>query len=178
MTRVTKWAAAMLTAVFFARRFGGDWAALLAAALLSGNTLASGSFAVGIPSGWIFILAPWAIHFFLHRRLALATLATSLAIYFHLAGYATVPAGILVAALLARRWRHLLVVGAATVVLTLPYTIHLVRNLAWYRGQHGHVAVGFAPLIYLAAIPGLVWLLPARTCCAATSPPSPPPPRA
>jgi hypothetical protein len=156
---VLQWAAAMLTAVYFARRFGGDWAALLAAALLSGNTLASGSFAVGIPSGWVFILTPWAIYFFLRERVALATLGTSLAIYFHLAGYATVPAGIAVAALLTRRWRNLLVVGAATVFLTLPYTIHFVSHLAWYRGQHGHVAVSFAPLIYLAAVPGLIWLL-------------------
>ncbi len=156
---VAQWAAAMLTAVFFARRLGGDWAALLAGALLSGNLLAAGSFAIGIPSGWVFILTPWAVHFFLRRQLALAALATSLAIYFHLAGYATVPAGILVAALLTRRWRSLLVTGAATVVLTLPYTVHFLRHLDWYRGQHGHVAVAYAPLIYLAALPGLLWLL-------------------
>jgi hypothetical protein len=156
---VLQWAAAMLTALYFARRFGGDWGALFAVALLSGNALAAGSFAVGIPSGWIFILTPWAIELFLEQRLALAALATSLAIYCHLAGYATVPAGILVAALLARRWRSLWIVGAATALLTAPYTIHLLRYRAWYRGERGHVALELAPLIYLLAVPGLLWLL-------------------
>jgi hypothetical protein len=156
---LAQWAAAMLTAVYFGRRYGGDWGALFAAALVSGNALAAESFAIGIPSGWIFILAPWAIHFFLEGSLALAALATSLAIYCHLAGYATVPTGILVAALLARRWRPLLIVGAATAALTAPYTIHFLRYRAWYRGEHGHVALALAPLIYLVAVPGLVWLL-------------------
>jgi hypothetical protein len=156
---VLQWAAAMGTAVSFGRRYGGDWGALFAAALISGNVLAAGSFAVGIPSGWIFILAPWAIHFFLADRLALAILCTSLAIYCHLGGYATVPVGVLAAALLARRWRGLLVVGAGTVLLTAPYTVHFLRYRSWYRGEHGHVAVGFAPLIYVLAVPGLIWLL-------------------
>lgn len=156
---VLQWAAAMFTAVFFARRFGGDWGALLAAALLSGNALASGSFAIGIPSGWIFILTPWAIHFFLEGRLVLSTLATSLAIYAHLAGYATAPVGVLVAALIVRRWRHLIIVGAGTAILTSPYTIHLLGNLDWYRGERGHVALMMAPLIYIAAAPALIWVL-------------------
>ena len=156
---VLQWAAAMFTAVFFGRRYGGDWGALFAAALISGNVLAAGSFAAGIPSGWIFILAPWAIHFFLAERLALAALATSLAIYCHLGGYATVPVGVLAAALLARRWRALLLVGLGTALLTAPYTVHFLRYRAWYRGEHGHVAVSFAPLIYLLALPGLIWLL-------------------
>jgi hypothetical protein len=156
---VLQWAAAMLTAVFFGRRYGGDRGALFAGALLSGNALAAGSFSVGIPSGWIFILVPWAIYFFLEERLVLATVATSLAIYFHLGGYATVPIGIAVAALFTGRWRSLLLVGAGTAVLTAPYTIHLVRNLSWYRGQRGHVALELAPLIYLAAVPALGWLL-------------------
>lgn len=154
-----QWAAAMLTVVYFARRYGGDWAALFAAALVSGSAFASYSFAVGIPSGWTFILAPWAIYFFLEDRLALAAVATSLAIYFHLASYAVVPFGILVAALIARRWRSLLIVGGATVLITLPYTVHFLRNLAWYQGRKGHTAAEWTPLIYLAAIGGLVPLV-------------------
>jgi hypothetical protein len=156
---VLQWAAAVLTAVYFGRRFGGDRGALFAAALLSGNALAAGSFSVGLPSGWIFILAPWAVHFFLEGRLALAVLATTLGIFCHLAGYATVPTGVLVAALLTRRWRNLLIVGAATVALTAPYTMHLLSNRAWYQGRPGHVALGLAPIIYLAAAPGLIWVL-------------------
>jgi len=156
---VLQWAAAMWTAVYFARRFCGDWGALFAAVLLSGNALSAGSFSVAVASGWIFILAPWAIHFFLEERLVLATLATSLAIYVHLAGYATVPTGVVVAALLTRRWRSLVKVGAGAAFLTAPYTIHLLRHLAWYRGQHGHVALELAPLIYVAAGLGLIWLL-------------------
>ena len=154
-----QWAAAMLTVVFFARLYGGDWAALFAAALISGSAFASYSFAVGIPSGWTFILAPWAIHFFLKDRLAPAALATSLAIYFHLASYAVVPFGIVVAAVIARRWRSLLIVGAATVLITMPYTIHFLRNLAWYQGRKGHTAEEWTPLIYLAAIGGLAPLV-------------------
>jgi hypothetical protein len=154
-----QWAAAMWTVVYFARRYGGDWAALFAAALASGSAFVSYSFAVSIPSGWIFILAPWAIHFLLEDRLVLATAATSLAIYCHLAGYAMAPFGVLVAAILARRWRALLIVGAATAVITAPFTVHFLRNLAWYQGRKGHTAIELTPLIYLAAIGGLVSLL-------------------
>ena len=58
---VAQWAAAMFTAVYFARKIAGDWTALLAGALLAGNAVSASSFANGIPSGWIFILTPWAI---------------------------------------------------------------------------------------------------------------------
>jgi hypothetical protein len=153
---VLQWAAVMFTAAFFARRLGGDAGALFAVALLSGNTLAAGSFAVGIPSGWLFVLTPWAIHFFLEDRPWLAALATAGSIYVHLGGYAMAPVGLMMAALLTRRWRSLVIVGTATVLLTAPYTIHLLRHREWYRGAHGHVALGLAPLIYLAALPG-VW---------------------
>lgn len=154
-----QWVAAMFTAVYFARRYGGDWAALFAAALLSGSAFAAGSFFVGLPSGWTFILTPWAIHFFLRDRLSLSALFATGAIYVHLSGYATAPFGIFVAAVLARRWRNLAIVGVVTALLTAPYTIHFLRHLAWYRGQHGHVATWATPLIYLLAAAGLARLL-------------------
>ena len=153
-----QWGAAMGTLVFFARKYGGDFAGLFGAALLSGS-LASISFAIGIPSGWIFIAAPWAIHFFLEERLALSTLCAVAGIYCHLGGYITAPIGVLIAALLTRRFRALLIVGVATFVLALPYTIHFFRYRAWYRGEHGHVAVLVTPLGLLLALAGLVMLL-------------------
>lgn len=153
-----QWAAAMGTLVFFARKYGGDYAALFAAALLSGS-LASISFAVGIPSGWIFIASPWAIHFFLEDRLALSTLCAVAGIYCHLGRYVTAPVGILIAAVMTRRFRALLIVGLSTFVLALPYTIHFFRYRSWYRGEHGHVAVLTTPLGALLALAGLVMLL-------------------
>jgi hypothetical protein len=98
-----QWAAAMATAAFFALLLGGEWAMLLAAALLSGAGFAATSFAVGIPSGWLFILIPWAIHFFLRRRLVMAVIVTSAAIYVHIAGLIMAPLGIVIAAALSRR---------------------------------------------------------------------------
>ena len=156
---VAQWLAAVLTALYFARRLGGDWAGLFACALLAGNNLSSWMFSVGIPSGWTFILAPWAIHAFAGRRLAAAALFTSLGIYFHLAGFVTLPAGILVAALLTRRWRDLAIVGAATALLTSPYLWHFARHLEWFRGGRGQAEASLAPLILLLALPGLVRVL-------------------
>lgn len=97
--------AAMLTALYFARRLGGDLAGMFAIALLAGSAFASGSFYVGIPSGWLFISIPWAIHFFVTDQLILATVVTSMACYAHLGGFLTAPVGIAVAAALERRWR-------------------------------------------------------------------------
>jgi hypothetical protein len=154
---VVQWSAAILTAWYFARRLGGDLAALFAVALLAGSAYASGSFYVGIPSGWLFITIPWAIHFFLADQLIAATLLTSLACYTHLGGFLTVPAGIAIAAILERRWRALAIVGGATTILTAPYWIHFLANLAWYRGQHGHEALHLDPLIDILAIAGAVW---------------------
>ncbi len=155
---VTQWSAAILTAWYFARRLGDDVAAMFAVALLAGSAYASGSFYVGIPSGWLFITIPWAIHFFLADQLIAATILTSLACYTHLGGFLTVPVGIAIAALLQRRWRALAIVGIATTILTSPYWVHFLLNLAWYRGQHGHEALHLDPLIDILAIAGAAWL--------------------
>ena len=156
---VFQWCAVMFTTYFFARRFGGDRAALFACALLSGSAYAAVSFFVGVPSGWIFIFTPWALHFFLERRYAAAALFTSLAMYVHLGGASTAPFAIFLAALLTRAWRGLLLTGGLTAVLTAPYTIHVLRHLEWYTGRRGHVAGSTAWLIYLLAAPGLALLL-------------------
>ena len=176
-----QWAAAVWTAVYFARRIGfqpvppqakppaprgiglqpvsGDLAALVAAAVLSGSVFAAGSFFVGVPSGWVFILTPWAIHFFLQGRTVLAVLFTTAAIYVHLGGITAAPFGVLVAALFMRQWRRLIITGACTVVLASPFIVHFLRHLDWYRGERGHLAFMIAPLVYLLAAPGLVWIL-------------------
>ena len=159
---VLQWCAAMFTAFFFARRFGGDRAALFACAVLSGSAYAAVSFFVGVPSGWIFILTPWALHFFLEKRYVAAALFTSLAMYVHLGGASTAPFAIILAALLTRNWRGLLLTGGLTAVLTAPYTIHFLRHLEWYTGRRGHVAGSAAWLIYLLAAPGLLLLLRGR----------------
>jgi hypothetical protein len=156
---VLQWLTAILTVAYFARRLGGDFAALFAVAMLAGSAYASGSFAIGIPSGWLFISIPWAIYFFLEERLVLATLITSLSCYMHLGGFVTAPVGIAVAAVLTRKWRPLAIVGLATATLTSPYWIHFLFNLSWYRGQHGHEALHFDLLIDLLAIAGAVLYL-------------------
>jgi hypothetical protein len=161
---LAQWSAAMLTVLYFARRLGGDIAAMFAVALLAGSASAAASFYVGIPSGWLFISIPWAIYFFLEDRLVVATLITSAACYVHLGGFLTAPFGILVAAILERRWRALIILGVATAVLTSPYSIHFLTNLAWYRGRHGHEAMHLDPLIDILAIAGAIWFFrhPAR----------------
>ena len=161
---LVQWSAAMLTVLYFARRLGGDIGAMFAVALLAGSAFAAGSFYVGIPSGWLFISIPWAIYFFLEDRLVVATLITSAACYVHLGGFLTAPFGILVAAILERRWRALIVVGLATAILTSPYSIHFLTNLAWYRGRHGHEAMQLDPLTDILAIAGAIWFFrnPAR----------------
>jgi len=156
---VAQWAAAMWTVVFFARRWRGDRAALLSVALLSGSAACAISFAVGIPSGWIFIVTPWAIHFFLADNLLPATLFTVVGIYTHLGGFVTAPIGILVSACLTRRWRNLIIVGAATTVLSAPYLVHFIRYREWYRGEHGHVALNLSILVALLSIAGFAWAI-------------------
>lgn len=156
---IAQWAAAVLTALYFARRLGGDLAAMFAVALLAGSAFAAGSFYVGIPSGWLFIAIPWAIHFFLEDRLVLATLIASLSCYVHLGGFLTVPVGIVIAGAMERRWRALAVVAVGAAVLTSPYWVHFLANISWYRGRHGHEALRLDPLIDILALAGLIWLL-------------------
>jgi hypothetical protein len=156
---VAQWAAAVFTAVFFARRFGGDRAGLFAAALLTGSVFSAAPFFVGVPSGWIFILVAWAIHFFLEERYVWAILFGTLTTYVHLGGAPVVGLGILLAALATRRWKGLLITGGFTVLLTSPYILHFLRHLGWYNGQRGHVAGSVALLTYVLAAPGFVWLL-------------------
>jgi hypothetical protein len=154
---VTQWAAAMWTVVYFARRWRGDRAALLGVALLSGSAACALSFAIGIPSGWIFIVTPWAIHFFLVDNLVAATLFAVIGIYTHLGGFVTAPIGILLAACLTRRWRNLLIVGTAITALSAPYLVHFIRYREWYRGEHGHVALNISILVAALSIAGFIW---------------------
>ena len=154
-----QWVAAILTSWFFARRYGGDWAALFAVTLLSGALFASISFAIGLPSGWVFIFSAWAAWCFVEGRLILAILFTTAAVYTHLAGYAMAPLAVFVAAAMSRRWKELALVGGATAILTSPYTIHFLGNLDWYRGRRGDEALMLAPLIYVPAAFGVFRLL-------------------
>jgi hypothetical protein len=158
---VIQWAAAMGTAACFAFRMGGENAMLLALALLSGAAFAGTSFAIGIPSGWLFIFAPWAIWFFLENRIVIASIAAALAIYSHIGGYMTAPVGIIIAALLTNRWRGLLMCGAMTAGLTLPYTIQVIRYAGWLSGMKSHSAILFDPMLDVLAIAGTIRILSA-----------------
>jgi hypothetical protein len=132
---VAGWSAAAGTVVFFARRLGGTLAAVVATALFTGSMFASGSFRVNIPSAWMFVVTPWAIHYFLLRRLALATGLTALACYTHLGGFLTAPVGVAAAALLVRRPRDLARTGLGVAAFTAPYWILFLRALAGYVGR-------------------------------------------
>jgi hypothetical protein len=151
-----QWAAAMATAAFFALLLGGEWAMLLAAALLSGAGFAATSFAVGIPSGWLFILIPWAIHFFLRRRLVMAVIVTSAAIYVHIAGLIMAPLGIVIAAALNRRLRDLVFVALAVALLAAPYAVHCLRYLGWFSGVRNYSALLFDPMLDVLGLVGLI----------------------
>ena len=159
---VVQWTAAVFTAGWFARRFGGDRAALFAVALLTGCVYSAGSFFVGVPSGWIFILSGWAIYFFLEKRYVEAVLLATATTYVHLGGAPVIAVGFILAGLFTRRWKALVLCGAATMVLASPYIVHFLRHLAWYTGQRGHVAGSIAVLTYALAAPGLLWLVSTR----------------
>lgn len=156
---ILQWAAAVFTAVFFARKYGGDLAGLFAAALLTGGIYSAGPFFAGVPSGWIFILSAWAVFFFLEGKLWLSALAAAAAVYVHLGGITTAPFGILLAALVTRRWRALVKVGAGIALLASPYLFHFLRSLDYWVGRRGHVAGSANLLLYALAVPAVIWLL-------------------
>lgn len=147
------WLAAVLTLLHFTRREGGDRAALLAVAAFTGSAFTSGSFSVNLPSGWLFVLTPWAVDAFLRGRTVLATFLTALACYVHLGGFLTAPVGLAIAALLERRWMPLARVGVGVVLLTAPYWVHFVLGLPWYVGRKGDTAWMIDPLL------GAFWLI-------------------
>ena len=155
---VIQWAAAMATVAFFSFSLGGELAMLIAVALLSGAGFAGASFAIGIPSGWLFVFTPWAIWFFLEGRIAAAAVLTVLAIYSHIGGYLTAPLGIAIAALLTRHWKQLLRCGLLAAALTLPYTIHIIRYVGWFSGVKSHSALLFDPMLDVLAIVAAVSL--------------------
>ncbi|HYM60287.1 MAG TPA: hypothetical protein VEZ11_05280 [Thermoanaerobaculia bacterium] len=154
-----QWLCAVFTVWHFARREGGDWAGLLAVVLLAGSAFVAGSFYIGLPSGWIFIIAPWAIDFFIKDRPVISGILIALGVYTHLGGYLTAPVGVVIAAILLRRWKPLLLTGAVSFVLALPYTVHFLRFRDWYRGEHGHVAAYVSPLVLVFGAIALIGLL-------------------
>lgn len=150
------WIAAVVTLLHFARREGGDRAALLGVAAFTGSAFASASFSVNLPSGWLFVLTPWAIDAFLRGRLVTATLLASVACYTHLGGFLTAPFGLAVAALLQRRFAPLLRVALGVACLTVPYWLHFLRGLPWYLGRKGDTSWMIDPLLLAFWIVGLV----------------------
>ncbi len=150
------WLSAMGTAVFFARRLAGDRAALIAGAVLAGSAFASGSFYVNLPSAWMLVFTPWALHFFLAGRMFSAAALTSLACYASLGGFATAPLALILAAVPTRRFRALLITGSLAALATAPYWIHVLRSLAWYTSQKGDSTWWIDPLVNLFWIVGIV----------------------
>jgi hypothetical protein len=159
---LAQWTAAIATVWFFTRRIGSEVAAMLAVAIVAGAALASASFYVGVPSGWIFIAVPWAIYFFLLDRWIFAALIVTLGCYMHLGGFLVVPAGVLIAAVMERKWRRLIEVGVISAILTAPYSLHFIANLSWYRGTHAIEALRFDPMLELLSIAGVLWMLVRR----------------
>src|SRR5437868_790715 len=153
---VLQWLCAVFTVWYFARREGGDEAGLFAVALFTGTAFVAGSFYVGLPSGWIFIVVPWAIDAFQKDRPVLSGVLIALGVYMHLGGYLTAPAGVLIAAILLQRWKQLVRTSVVAFVLTLPYTVHFLRHREWFRGEHGHVATELAPLVLILGAAALV----------------------
>jgi uncharacterized membrane protein len=151
---VVQWLTAMGTAAYFAFRLSGSVAMLLTVALLSGAAFAATSFASGIPSGWLFIFTPWAIWLFVADRTWLSSVLLACAIYSHIGGYLTAPLGIFIAALLTRKWRQLFICGTLTAILTLPYTIHILRYARWISGMKSHSALLFDPMLDVLAVIG------------------------
>jgi hypothetical protein len=156
------WLAAVATLLHFARREGGDCAALLAVAAFTGSAFASASFSVNLPSGWLFVLTPWAIDAFLRGRLATATVLAALACYTHLGGFLTAPFGLAVAALAQRRFGALLRVAIGVTCLTAPYWIHFLRGLPWYLGRKGDTSWMIDPLLLAFWVTGLIGAVRAR----------------
>jgi hypothetical protein len=146
-----------------ARRLGGNRAALIAVAALVGSAFGSASFRITLPSGWMFILTPWAIHLWLEGRLGAAAALTALSCYTHLGGFLTAPFGIVVAALITRRWRDLILTALGVALLTAPYWIHVLRSLPWYAGTKGDTAWLFDPLVDVFWIIGVATALRAPT---------------
>ena len=156
------WLAAMGTAVFFAGRIAGERAALLAGTVLAGSAFASGAFYVNLPSAWMFVFIPWALHFFLTGRLVPAVAFTALACYSSLAGFVTAPLALIVGAVLAGRIRALLVVGVAAALATAPYWIHVLRSLAWLTSDKGDSTWWIDPLVNLFWVVGVIAALRAK----------------
>jgi len=156
---LVQWSAAVGSAAFFAFQLDGAWALLFAVSLLTGAACASSSFAVGIPSGWLFILVGWSIWFFVRGRPIFASIAGSLAIYVHVAGFAVVPVAILITAVLTKRWRDLWVVGVLIGILTFPYAFHVIRYLNYFSSAQSYPALLFDPLLDLLTIAGMVTIL-------------------
>jgi hypothetical protein len=150
------WLAAVVTLAHFARREGGDRAALLAVAAFTGSAFASASFSVNLPSGWLFVVTPWAIDAFLRGRSIAATLLATVACYTHLGGFLTAPFGLVVAALLQRRFAALLRVAVGVACLTAPYWLHFLRGLPWYLGRKGDTSWMIDPLLLAFWLVGLV----------------------
>jgi len=156
---LAQWTAAIAAAGFFALQLCGEWAGLAALSLLSGAAFASASFAVGIPSGWLFIFSGWAAWFFVHKRIGWAAIFTLLAIYVHVAGFAMAPVTIIVAAILTGRWRELMAVGAITAIVTAPYAIFLLDHLHWFTAAQGYAALLLDPLLDLLGVLGALMAL-------------------
>ncbi|MDV2583672.1 hypothetical protein, partial [Alkalibacillus haloalkaliphilus] len=84
-----------------------------------------------------------------------ATLLAALACYTHLGGFLTAPFGLVVAALVQRRFGALLRVAIGVTILTAPYWIHFLRGHPWYLGRKGDSAWMIDPLLLAFWLVGL-----------------------
>ena len=156
---LAQWIAATLSAGFFAFELGGEWASLITVSLFTGAAFTSSSYAAGIPSGWLFIFTAWAIWFCISGRPYTAAVVTSLAVYVHIAGLAMAPFAIFVATLCARRFKDFFKIGFVSLILTLPYIVHVLYYLNWMTSVKSHSALLFDPLLDILGTIAMVVVL-------------------
>jgi hypothetical protein len=154
---VIQWIAAAATVGFFAWRLHSRAATMFAITIFTAAAFTASSFQVGIPSGWLFILLPWMIYGVFQGCPLLTAGAGTLAIYAHVAGFANVPVGLFLTGLVTRRWRDVLRAGAIIGFLTLPFSLHVVRYLAWFSGLHSRATVLVDPLCWMGLTAWVIW---------------------
>jgi hypothetical protein len=147
LAALAQWVAAVLTVAYFSLRSRGAWAALLAVSLFTGAAFTTTSFAIGIPSGWLFIFSFSSMWFFIEKRWCAATICAALGIYSHIAGFAMVPFGLLLSAALTRQYKTFLLTILAMAALSALYALQVILHAHWLTGAQSHSAILFDPLL-------------------------------
>ncbi|RLG47773.1 MAG: hypothetical protein DRN92_02515, partial [Thermoproteota archaeon] len=127
--------------------------------ITSGLLMPALSMAIGLPSTLVFIFTPLAALWFLEGKLLSSFIACTASFYSHTSGVVITPITLMLAGVLARKFRQALKILVLSLLVYSPWFLRMLMFLEWFKLPEADIPTKIEPALIVPAILGLVLVL-------------------